>query len=1324
MPKQTYDWKRFWCPRSGTINLTDGGYLCDPDSEWGRVCNPGLASLESIYDFPCLVLLGEPGIGKSKELDKLKAFTVTKTCDTSKVLALNLRSCTNLKEDLFKDEAFVNWLESSYHLYLFLDSLDEGLLSIPTLATGFIDELKKSKYMNHIVRLHLRIACRTFVFPATLEEGLKALWEETNLAIYELSPLRRIDVIKAAEAEGLSSSIFLNEIDQKQIVPLAIKPITLLFLLKIYHYHNGQFPPEQKLHELYREGCRELCTEQKNEERHPLRPISDLLPEQRLVVSARIAAITIFSKRFAVWSGMKLDTPNEDLFLNVLCYGDEIINGISFEISNKVINEVLDTGLFSSRGLHRMGWAHQTYAEFLAAWYLTHHNIPLAKMMKLICSSEGPDCKLIPQLHETAAWLACMNLPILQEIIKSDPGVLLQTDVPTDAKVRASIVDSLLTQYEEGTLFDRGNNNYRHYAKLKHPGLVEQLRMYISNPSKQDYARDVAIDIAEVCKISELQNELAELALDPTQSIFLRVSAANAICAIGNAATRLRLKPLAIEQLSEDTDDRLKGYALKVVWPNHLTVEELFQVVTRPKQSNFGGGYQWFLNHELVPQLRSEHLVVALDWLKEQDLRCFGHPFEELGNALLLKAWENFDLPGVAESFTKVALVQWKRYQSLITHNSQKQEQFASSLLQDSNKRHTLVEQAVLAISGTGEQPFFLLSTLTDNILVFDDVFWMLEKLQTSNDEEAQKIWAKLIKWNFNHQDVKQIDAIISATQVSSVLQECVSDYFAPIELNSPQADELRNVYVKMEEMKAHNQNPTLLDPPPKERILQYLDTLESGDLSAWWQLNMEMTLKPDSQYYGNQFELDLTQLPGWKEADETTRIRIIESAKEYANVQENIDYTWIGTNTVNRPELAGCRALHLLLTENLDYLDRLPLEAWQRWAPVIIAVINNNQHEASYLELVRYAYLKAPSNLINTLMTLIDQENQKHDYLFVIDKLDKCWNNQLKLALLEKAKDPSLKPKCIGELLDKLLKQGLAEVEDYAKSLITFPLETTDKEREKALIASRVLVENSNPSSWSFIWALIQQDSTFGHEIFELVAQRNVHGIQLNLNETQLADLYIWLVHEYPYREDPDHGNAMEFSLTARDGIARLRDGVLSQIKDRGTLEACIEVERLIQELPHITWLGITLIEAHANMRRTTWQPISPEDLIQFLSSNEPSNSDLSNQIHVIDQRTKKMEDEPKYENIISISNSPNSSINAPVGTSGLTYSNVTNASSDNKKEVNWGNWLAVIAIIVAVVGLPLSMSVSGAFNEEFKEWFNRTFPSKVEQQPVPKSH
>ncbi|MEY4418660.1 MAG: hypothetical protein RIQ88_1098, partial [Actinomycetota bacterium] len=814
-------------------------------------------------------------------------------------------------------------------------------------------------------------------------------------------------------------------IDRKDIVPLAIKPITLVFLLNTYRKHNGQFPSTQKLHELYLEGCQELCTEPKDKERHPLRPVSHLIPEKRLIVAARIAAIIIFANRSAIWLGSRGDMPNEDAFLSNLYGGYEEVNGSPFEITDKAISEVLDTGLFSSRGLHRMGWAHQTYAEFLAAWYLTQHETSLAQTKELIFSSEDPDHKLIPQLHETAAWLASMSLEVLQEIIKTNPDVLLQTDVPTDAWVRASIVENLLTQYEEGKLFDRDKNNYRNYGKLKHPGLARQLYPYISDSSKQADARDLAIDIAAVCEVSELQDELAEIALDSTQSIYLRVSAAKAICSVGNATTRLKLKLLATEQLPEDEDDRLKGYALKAVWPDHLAVEELFHTLTRPKKRNFFGGYQWFINHELVPQLRSEHLVTALDWLKGQGLRCSGHPFEELGDALLFKAWENFDLPGVAESFIQVALVQWKEHQTIITHNRQLQEQFASSLLHDSQKRHTLIEQAVLANLGAGN-PCFLLSYLTEDILVSEDIFWMLEKLQISKGEEVQKIWAQLIQWSFNCQNVMQIDAIIAASQANNVLQETFSPCFAPIELNSSQADKLRADHLRMEERQAHRQNPPSLDPPPRERVLQLLERLEAGDLAAWWLLNRQMTLEPESHFYDNEFELDLTKLPGWQEAEEATQRRIIDGAKEYVQKQDDVGYDCIATNNYYRPAIAGCRAFLLLLNESPDSLNNLVPETWLRWSAAIVDVPSSYQHSESYLELVRYAYLNAPEEFKKTLIALINKENQEHGYLFVIDRLDKCWDEQLKLNLLEKARDPLLKPKCIGQLLEKLLKQGL----------------------------------------------------------------------------------------------------------------------------------------------------------------------------------------------------------------------------------------------------------------------------------------------------------
>ena len=174
-------------------------------------------------------------------------------------------------------------------------------------------------------------------------------------------------------------------------------------------------------------------------------------------------------------------------------------------------------------------------------------------------------------------------------------------------------------------------------------------------------------------------------------------------------------------------------------------------------------------------------------------------------------------------------------------------------------------------------------------------------------------------------------------------------------------------------------------------------------------------------------------------------------------------------------------------------------------------------------------------------------------------------------------------------------------------------------------------------------------------------------------------------------------------------------RDRIPQRLQQLATREACQALQKIIDELPDLKEnLQWRLAQAEALARRKAWKLLEPEEFLQFVISQEPSNSDVINQI------TQKMEEEPKIENNIIISNSPNSPINAPIGTSGVTNSNVTIASSDAKKGISWGNWLAVTGILVAVVAIPLSMSVSGAFNEEFKEWFNRIFPANVEQQPA----
>ncbi|MDF5729240.1 MAG: CHAT domain-containing protein [Rhizonema sp. PD38] len=1210
MLNEDYKWKRFWCPRSSRINLADGGYLYDPEAELGKVYNPDLVTFEVISNLPCLVMLGEPGIGKSSTLESEQDKIINKIeAAGDQVLLLNLRSYRtqdSLVEELFKSLEFTNWLKGTHQLHIFLDSLDECLLRIDTVATLLADKFNRREIRSKAECLYLRIACRTAVWQAVLEEGLKQLWGKDNVGIYELAPLRRVDVREAAKIEGIENpEVFIEEINKKNVVPLAIKPITLEFLIKTYRRSGSKFSPNQRLHELYLEGCLWLC-EERNKSRISSKLKGDFQRQQRLIIAARIAAITIFGNRFAIRTGIQGDVQNDDVLIEKICQGTESADGREFEITEEAVEEVLDTALFSSRGeLSRMGWAHQTYAEFLAAWYLVQHETHLNKVMSLIVSPGDSERKLIPQLHETAAWLASMRTDILQEIMKTDPDVLLRSDLPTDADIRAAIVDNLLKQYEQGRLFDTSIDNYLRYEKLKHSRLDVQLRPYIQDSSKPIDVRDAAIDIAEACEVHELQEELANLALDSSQSIYLRVNAAKAICTVGNANTRLRLKPLAFGQLPEDEDDQLKGYVFRALWSDNLTAEELFNSITPLKKRNFGGAYRVFLNFEVILKLQPIDLVVALNWVEKQGLRCCGDSFERLADVILLKAWEHFDLPDIVENFTKVAFIQWREYQRVITHGNELTAQFKSSLVNNVERRRKLIEQAVLVVSESGEDSYSLVSYLTENIIQNEDVLWMLIKLQNVESQE-ERIWARLIQWKFNRQNAKQIDAILTATQTNHILREEFASYFSTIDLDSTEAETLRSDYPRMKEQQNRRQNP-FLDPPPKEQVLLFLNQIESGNLSAWWQLNRAMALKPDSQFYEKDLESNLTTLPGWLEADTITRQRIINGAKKYIQKYNQVADDWIGTNTYDLSELAGCRALQLLLQEIPEFLDTLSPELWRRWASVIVGFPHNNQREHYYTELVKRAYINAPCETLNTLVFIIDKKNEEqHSDIFIFDKFERCWDERFKAALLKKAKDTAINSKFMGQLIEILLKHESTGAREFAQTLVTFPL-TSEEAYQKAVVAAKILVECAEPNSWIVVWSAIQQDTDFGREVFEEVANRYPRGVYLNLTENQLANLYIWLVCQYPYADDPDCNNeVLTHNLGNRESITSLRDGIRTQLRETGTSQACVEIKRIIEQFPKLTWLQRTLLIARNVMRRKTWHPPQPEQILQIVSTKE----------------------------------------------------------------------------------------------------------------------
>ena len=160
---------------------------------------------------------------------------------------------------------------------------------------------------------------------------------------------------------------------------------------------------------------------------------------------------------------------------------------------------------------------------------------------------------------------------------------------------------------------------------------------------------------------------------------------------------------------------------------------------------------------------------------------------------------------------------------------------------------------------------------------------------------------------------------------------------------------------------------------------------------------------------------------------------------------------------------------------------------------------------------------------MVESLMLLIDQENNAPGDIYILARVEGCWDDHLKNALLEKVKDETLKPESIGRLLSTLLIHKSVEAETFAGSLIPVPLPTSEVEHSKAIVVAQALMTRAEDAGWSIVWPAIQQDTEFGKEVVTAVSHSELHAVSIGqrLAVAELADLYIWLERQYPHAEE-----------------------------------------------------------------------------------------------------------------------------------------------------------------------------------------------------------
>ena len=240
---------------------------------------------------------------------------------------------------------------------------------------------------------------------------------------------------------------------------------------------------------------------------------------------------------------------NNEIKIYSLCGGKECIRGNEFNITEEAIKETLSIGgLFNSRGAGRMGWVHQTYAEFLAAWYVTQNKIQLNQVKSLIYHPTG---NIVPQLQGVTSWLCAMVQGLFEEVRKTDPEILLFTDLMNIREEdRGILVGTLLQQYDKKKLWDRPATSL--LRKLNHEKLGDQLRPYILERSNSILVRQIAISIAIACNLQPIKDELLNVALDPSDEQTVRSWAVQALINLEDDETRKKLKPLALGKTGND----------------------------------------------------------------------------------------------------------------------------------------------------------------------------------------------------------------------------------------------------------------------------------------------------------------------------------------------------------------------------------------------------------------------------------------------------------------------------------------------------------------------------------------------------------------------------------------------------------------------------------------------------------------------------------------------------------------------------------------------------------------------------------------------------
>lgn len=1232
--------KRFWHLQDKQYSVSDGGYLMDPDQEYGSVMNPGPVTLESLRDQPCAILLGESGMGKSTALRMAYGTELLSLADNVATWRVDLGlidSGMALRGELFDEKVLDELQVPGRVLELVLDSLDE--CPVANAADIIVEEIGKRKKV--LQSLKLRIACRSSYWPIHVESELSRLFGVDGF-VYELCPLRQVDVERFATWKGLDSQAFMQALSKQDLVPFAARPVTLNFLVATYVNDPVSFSSTSQV-QLYNQGMERLATDEnkrRNENPHGT-PVS---PGVRLLVAERLSVISVLSgkRKLCRWPSDDGQDPYILSYTDATAALGSGVDLCGFARSDAFPAVFDSTAFFAASVSDSVTWAHASYADFLAAKYLVDHEVSSEKIADLLFSG-GLQDRIVRQLRPLAEWLAAMSSELRIVIGRQNPELTTKKEPlqPMNEAEKRGIVDALLRRHSQSDVLCVDWDLAGSLGKMVHPGICEQLKPYLTDSCLPLAAREFAVLCIHKMQLQELSTLCLDIALNSSEPDLLRTMAVDAVKAAGTKQMFHKLRSLVVvSERPSNVPVEVFGTVVDALWKTELTPQELFDALPLPRDSMLGS-YEYFLDFTLGPTLLDEDLSYALDWVSRLDetwLESYG--IHSLIDTVIRRAWQLALATSGQFPLAEFAAAYWnlvsKNNSALLDHQKKQERDF---FLMGPAALRRRVALAALSHGAFSEDAAFHIMHCDTPMVDSGDFEWVLDVIVESSRPNERASLARLASYLFQRDSVANIDAVLRHKDIAEI-HDRFKELIDPIRLQSAEAGKMRTEYASWQAIEARQadqerkQQEAERGKPTLATISQIATTiLADGKKTMFekWSLFYRAVLAASDECAQHViYPLDIVKLSGWHALDEPTQTAAANCAVAYLSEVDPDADRWAGTDTWTNGASLGLSCLVLAARRIGVDTAELPDQLAERWLPVLLSHPVNwiETEQATLTDILVALAARCPQVLVDTTQLILNRYAPAPNIsTTVLDRLEVVWNEEISQLIVDAVGTREIGTSLLSWCLRMLCSKGVPGANEIAQEMVKQGARegSAPEATERAIVAAMALAQTCT-DWWPLLWESLSQNPALGKDFIQRLSRVYLYETPNpldRLSEDQLATLYMWVFDKFPGMSDE-----MELGAHVVTPIEEVQDMARAMLNrlEKWTSYASVEALRRIRDhYSERVWLRRVVSESEDNYAASAWSPPSVDQLIKLL--DEPGSRYVADEDQLLDVINKQLE-------------------------------------------------------------------------------------------------